>query len=103
MCKNTTMWYTRRKDPLSDLSRSLSAGERLPVIRTPWSSLRFRVLLLVLLAVLPALGLVIYTNVEQRRLAAAGAKEDALRLVRIAAADQNDTIKDTRQLLFALA
>jgi signal transduction histidine kinase/HAMP domain-containing protein len=97
------MWYTRRKDPLSDLSRTLSAGESLPVIRTPWSSLRFRVLLLVLLAVLPALGLVIYTNVEQRRLAAAGAKEDALRLVRIAAADQNDTIKDTRQLLFALA
>jgi signal transduction histidine kinase/HAMP domain-containing protein len=60
-------------------------------------------LLLVLLAVLPALGLVMYTNVEQRRLAAAGAKEDALRLVRIAAADQNDTIKDTRQLLLALA
>jgi len=38
-----------------------------------------------------------------RRLAAADVKEEALRLARIAASDQEDTIKDTRQLLFALA
>jgi len=67
------------------------------------ASLRFRLLLLVLLAVVPALGLALYTNIELRRLAAADVKEEALRLARIAARDQEDTIKDTRQLLFALA
>jgi signal transduction histidine kinase len=71
--------------------------------RFAFASLRFRLLLLVLLAVVPALGLTLYTNVELRRLAAADVKEEALRLARIAASDQEDTIKDTRQLLFALA
>jgi len=51
----------------------------------------------------PILGLTGYTNLELRRLAAADAKAEALRLVRLAASDQQDTIKDTRQLLFALA
>jgi signal transduction histidine kinase len=68
-----------------------------------FASLRFRLLLLVLLAVIPALGLTLYTNIELRRLAAADVKEEALRLARIAASDQEDTVKDTRQLLFALA
>lgn len=71
--------------------------------RFSFASLRFRLLLLVLLAVVPALGLALYTNVELRRLAAADVKKEALRLARIAASDQEDTIKDTRQLLFALA
>jgi signal transduction histidine kinase len=71
--------------------------------RFSFASLRFRLLLLVLLAVVPALGLALYTNVELRRLAAADVKEEALRLARIAASDQEDTIKDTRQLLLALA
>ena len=67
------------------------------------SSLRFRLLLLVLLAVVPALGLTLYTYTELRRLTAADVRREALRLTRIAASDQEDTIKDTRQLLFALA
>jgi signal transduction histidine kinase len=71
--------------------------------RFSFASLRFRLLLLVLLAVIPALGLTFYTNFELRRLAAADVKEEALRLARIAAGGQEDTIKDTRQLLFALA
>jgi signal transduction histidine kinase len=71
--------------------------------RLAFASLRFRLVLLVLLAVVPALGLTLYTNVELRRLAATDVKEEALRLARIAASDQEDTIKDTRQLLFALA
>jgi len=66
------------------------------------SSLRFRLLLLVLLAVVPALGLTLYSYTELRRLTAADVREEALRLTRIAANDQEDTIKDTRQLLFAL-
>ncbi|MBN1579138.1 MAG: GAF domain-containing protein, partial [Anaerolineae bacterium] len=67
------------------------------------SSVRFRLLLLVLLAVLPVLGLTLYTHLEQRARAAAGAQETALRLVRLAVDRQDDTIRGTRQLLFALA
>jgi signal transduction histidine kinase len=71
--------------------------------RFSFASLRFRLLLLILLAVVPALGLTLYTNVELRRLAADDVKEEALRLARIAASDQEDTIKDTHQFLSALA
>ena len=44
------------------------------------AGLRARLLLLVAVAVLPALGLVLYTDLEQRRLAAAQVQDDALRL-----------------------
>ena len=68
-----------------------------------FASLRFRLLLLVLLSIVPALGLTLYTYTELRRLTAADVRREALRLTRIAASDQEETIKDTRQLLFALA
>jgi len=68
-----------------------------------FGSLRFRLLMLVLLAVVPVLGLTLFTYAEVRRLTAADVQREALRLARIVASDQEDTIKDTRQLLFALA
>ncbi|HEX8234515.1 MAG TPA: SpoIIE family protein phosphatase [Abditibacteriaceae bacterium] len=68
-----------------------------------FSSLRFRLLLLVLLAILPALGLILYNGLEQQRAASAQVKEDALRLVRIAATNAEQSVKETRQLLFTLA
>jgi signal transduction histidine kinase len=71
--------------------------------RSPLTHLRTRLLLLIGLVVIPILGLTLRTNLELRRVASARAREDALRLVRIAAGDQRDMIKDTRQLLFALA
>jgi diguanylate cyclase (GGDEF)-like protein len=49
------------------------------------ASLRDRVLAVVLLAALPALGLAVYTHVGERREAARAAREDALRLARVAA------------------
>src|SRR5262245_57568570 len=67
------------------------------------SSLRARLLLLVLLAVLPALGLIVYTDLEQRGLSATQAQKDALRLARLAAADQAQLIQGAHQLLTALA
>src|SRR5262249_12971954 len=67
------------------------------------SSLRARLLLVVLLAVLPALGLIVYTDLEQRRLSAAQAQSNALRLARLAAADQAQLIQGAHQLLTALA
>jgi PAS domain S-box-containing protein len=67
------------------------------------ASLRGRLLLLVLLAMIPILGLTLYTNIELRRLVVADVKKETLRLARFAASSQEDTIKDTRQLLFALS
>ncbi|HJY82107.1 MAG TPA: cache domain-containing protein, partial [Candidatus Binatia bacterium] len=67
------------------------------------SSLRARLLLLVLLAAIPALGLILYIDLEQRRLAATQAQEAALRLAQLAAADQAQLIQGAHQLLTALA
>ncbi|MBC8448849.1 MAG: HAMP domain-containing protein [Chloroflexi bacterium] len=71
-------------------------------MRKPFFSLRFRLILLVLLAVLPALGLMLYTGLEQRRLAAADAQEEALRLAQLAANDHERLIEQARQFLAAL-
>jgi nitrate/nitrite-specific signal transduction histidine kinase len=67
------------------------------------SSLRFRLLLLVLLALLPSVGLVIYTASEQRQLAAIKAQENAARLVRAEARSQEQLIGEAQQLLMVLA
>jgi len=68
-----------------------------------FASLRSRLLLLIALAILPALGLIFYVNVEQRRLAATQAQDDALRLARQAAAEHAQLIQSAHQLLAALA
>src|SRR5687768_3248027 len=65
--------------------------------------IRVRLVLLVLLAVLPALGVVIYTAVEQRREGFAHARNETLRLVRTAAQTHDQSIESARQLLLALA
>lgn len=67
------------------------------------ASLRVRLLLLVLLAIVPVLGLTLYTNFEMRRLVVEDVRKETLRLARFVAGGQEDTIKDIRQLLFALA
>lgn len=72
--------------------------------RTPFfSRLRVRLLVLVLLAILPALGLVLYTGFEQRAAARADAEADARRVVKLAAASQKQHFEATRQLLATLA
>ena len=68
-----------------------------------FSSLRFRLVFLVLLAIVPALGLILYTAAEQRRSAAGDVLNNALRLARLAAGDQEQLVEGTRQLLIALA
>src|SRR5687768_7682712 len=65
--------------------------------------IRVRLMLLVLLAVLPALGVVIYTAVEQRREGLEHARMEALRLVRTAASTHDQTIVSTHQLLATIA
>jgi len=69
----------------------------------PFSSLRGRLLLLVLLAILPASGLILYTAWEQRRQATSEAQQKALHLAAIAAADHERLIEGARQLLAGLA
>lgn len=67
------------------------------------SSLRVRLLLLVLLILAPAAGLMVYTAVEQRRLAATAVQENALRLIRPISAEYERMIEATHQLLMVLA
>ena len=71
--------------------------------RQSFSSLRFRLLLLVLLAVIPALGLMLYTASTDRASIAADAQADALRVARRAASDQARLIEQARQLLVDLS
>ena len=73
------------------------------IARPSFSSLRARLLLLVLLAVLPALGLVLFTTWEQRRQAKEAVQGDALQLAELVAADHQRLIEGARQLLAALA
>jgi len=68
-----------------------------------FSSLRVRLLLLVLLAVVPALGLILYTAAEMRKSASVEAQTNALRLAQSVASSQDDLIEGARQLLTALA
>lgn len=62
------------------------------MIRFSLSGLRVRVFLLVLTAVLPALGLVFYTALEQKRSATVEVQETALRLARLASSNQGQLI-----------
>jgi PAS domain S-box-containing protein len=71
--------------------------------RIRFESLRSRLLLLVLLTVVPILFVTLLANVELRRVAADQVKLEALRLVRIAASDQRDFVRDTQQLLYTLS
>src|SRR5688572_10166107 len=67
------------------------------------SSLRVRLLLLVLLAVLPALGLIVYSAVEQRRIGTEAAQLEAKRLVRTTSSMNERLIEGARQLLITLS
>src|SRR6266545_6992399 len=68
-----------------------------------FASVRVRLLLLVLLAVIPALGLTLYTNLEERQLRKTQVQEQAMRLSRLVSADHERLIEDARQLLVSLA
>jgi diguanylate cyclase (GGDEF)-like protein len=67
------------------------------------ASLRHRLLLLVLLAVMPALALLLATTWEQRRQAAQGARDDALRIARLASSQHVGLVEGARALLVGLS
>ena len=69
----------------------------------PLATLRTRLLLLVLLALLPAFGFILYSAFEQRREATNHAHESALRRIQSFAADQRALLEATRTQLITLA
>jgi len=73
------------------------------MIRAWGSILRVRLLLLVLIAIIPTVGLSLYTSLEARRGAARAVRQDTLQLVRLAAANAAQAIEGIRQLLPTLA
>ncbi|MBI4633379.1 MAG: PAS domain S-box protein [Deltaproteobacteria bacterium] len=66
-------------------------------------SIRTQLLILVLLSVLPALGIVIYSGFDRQRRDIENAKGDALRVLQSFASDHERTVESTRQLLMTLA
>ncbi len=73
------------------------------LLRSQLSSLRARIILLVVIALLPAFGLLIYTGLEQRRNDQAAVRAEALRLTQVVASQQNAVIQNSEGMLAALA
>jgi signal transduction histidine kinase len=68
-----------------------------------FSSLRVRLMLLVLLAVIPILGLMVYTASEDRQREKTKVEGNALQLARLASGNQERLIEEGRHLLIGLA
>jgi PAS domain S-box-containing protein len=66
-------------------------------------SIRTHLLLLVMLAILPSLGIILYSGIESRSHAVEQAEASALRTGLILASHQERTLGSTRQLLMTLA
>lgn len=67
------------------------------------TSLRFRLLLLVLIAIIPVLGMTLYTAAEGRQRETSRLQITALRMAQIISDEEQELIKGTRQFLVALA
>jgi len=72
-------------------------------IQSFFSSLRFRLILLVLLAIIPALGVVLYTGLEQRLVATVRAQEDGLKVARLVSKTHRQLIEGAHHFLYALS
>ena len=71
--------------------------------RFRFSGLRARLLLLVVLSVLPALGLILSTAFREHSLAAQRAREEVQQLAEFAALEQEQLVAGTHELLVVLA
>ena len=72
-------------------------------MRQFWTSLRFRVLLLVVFATIPAFALILYSGFQARQQAAKEAQDQALQLARIASTQHQHIIDETHRLLLSVA
>ena len=73
------------------------------MLRFSFASIRVRLILLILFATMPAFALILYTAIEEERLAATAAQTEALRLAHLVAEDHRELIEETRGLLIAMA
>lgn len=80
---------------LSDFFGGMAATKSLSRFRT-------KLILLILLAAVPAFGLVIFGYLEQRRIERAGVRDAAIATSRLAAITQKNFVENTRQLLRTL-
>lgn len=71
-------------------------------MRAPTFSLRDRLLLLVCISLLPALGLALYSNAEQRSIAEENVRREAIGAVQLVSAHQERLIESARQFLLFL-
>jgi signal transduction histidine kinase len=72
-------------------------------LRNFLTTVRLRLMLVAVLAILPILGLTLYAGYEQQQQAIADAQQSALTIARMAALDQGRLIEGTRQLLLAIS
>ncbi len=68
-----------------------------------FTSLRDRLILLILVCILPVLGMTLYNGIEDRRLAILQTRADMLKVSKIAATHQQQVLQNTQQLLLVLA
>ena len=73
------------------------------MIRLPLGSLRLRSILLVILAVIPAVTLLVHSDLENRQQALSQAKDDLLAMAKEASITEIRVISNTQQLLFTLS
>ena len=73
------------------------------MLRTIFASLRVRLILLTLVVLVPALGLLVYVAIQERKNSLDEVKSQALYLARLAAAEQSQVVQSTRHLLQHLA
>jgi len=68
-----------------------------------FKSLRVRLLILVLVAVIPGWGVIAYTASEQRRMAVVEIQKNLFRLAKFSAHEEEQALQGTRQVLITLA
>lgn len=78
-------------------------GERRRFNRFPYSSLRIRLILLVLLAILPALAIILYDAAQLRQREVTKAKAEALTLAQLATRQYEEVIETARGILQTVA
>ncbi|MGE5740062.1 MAG: hypothetical protein ACM34F_14310, partial [Betaproteobacteria bacterium] len=72
-------------------------------LKTGFFSLRARLLALLAFVLIPWLGLLLYTQADERRAAIANVNRDALRLIHVVTSNQASQIEAARQLLTSFA
>jgi len=81
---------------------SATARARHGILPGVLSSLRFRLVLLVLLAVAPVAAVILYNGAERRHAASAEVRQEALQLTEMSVLQQEQVLEGSRQLLVAL-